>query len=276
MTSDYKDEFGITKKDLVKTSLNVGSLGMEFSWTYVNQMGVAFGVMIMNCLKKIYGEGTEAYKQALERNVAFFNITVQLAPFVGGIVISMEEKVAKGELDPKAVNDVKAALMGPLSGIGDAVFLTCLRVLAAAVGISLCQAGNLAGPIVFLLIYNIPAFWLRVVGIQKGYELGTDLLDKAERSGIITKVMGAAGIVGMMVIGAMTKDMFWAELTVEFGVGDAMTSLQEVLDSVMPGMVGMGFMWLYYWLLGKKVSPSVLILGTMLFGVIMVYFGIMA
>ena len=181
MTSDFKDEFGITKKDLVKTSLNVGSLGMEFSWTYVNQMGVAFGVMIMNCLKKIYGEGTEAYKQALERNVAFFNITVQLAPFVGGIVISMEEKVAKGELDPKAVNDVKAALMGPLSGIGDAIFLTCLRVLAAAVGISLCQAGNLAGPIVFLLIYNIPAFWLRVVGIQKGYELGTDLLDKAER-----------------------------------------------------------------------------------------------
>ena len=31
-----------------------------------------------------------------------------------------------------------------------------LRVVAAAVGISLCQAGNPFGPIAFLLIYNVP------------------------------------------------------------------------------------------------------------------------
>ena len=247
MTSDRKSDFGITKKDLVKTSLNVGSLGMEFSWTYVNQMGLAFCVMIMNCLKKIWGEGTEGYKQALERNAAFFNITVQLAPFVG-----------------------------PLSGIGDSIFLTTLRVIAAGVGISMCQAGNLAGPLVFLLIYNIPAFWLRVVGIRYGYEMGTSLLDRAEKSGIMEKVLAAAGIVGIMVIGSMTKDMFGAELAIGFGAGDDATTLQAVLDGIMPGMVGLGFMWLYYWLLGKKISPSVLVLGTMLLGVILVYFGIMA
>ena len=260
MTSDRKSDFGITKNDLVKTSLNVGSLGMEFSWTYVNQMGLAFCVMIMNCLKKIWGEGTEGYKQALERNAAFFNITVQLAPFVGGITIAMEEGVAKGKVDPKAINDVKAALMGPLSGVG----------------ISMCQAGNLAGPLVFLLIYNIPAFWLRVVGIRYGYEMGTSLLDRAEKSGIMEKVLAAAGIVGIMVIGSMTKDMFGAELAIGFGAGDDATTLQAVLDGIMPGMVGLGFMWLYYWLLGKKISPSVLVLGTMLLGVILVYFGIMA
>lgn len=276
MTSDCKSDFGITKKDLVKTSLNVGSLGMEFSWTYVNQMGLAFCVMIMNCLKKIWGEGTEGYKQALERNAAFFNITVQLAPFVGGITIAMEEGVAKGKVDPKAINDVKAALMGPLSGIGDSIFLTTLRVIAAGVGISMCQAGNLAGPLVFLLIYNIPAFWLRVVGIRYGYEMGTSLLDRAEKSGIMEKVLAAAGIVGIMVIGSMTKDMFGAELAIGFGAGDDATTLQAVLDGIMPGMVGLGFMWLYYWLLGKKISPSVLVLGTMLLGVILVYFGIMA
>ena len=44
--------------------------------------------------------------------------------------------------------------MGPLSGIGDSIFLSTLRVVAAAVGISLCQAGNPFGPIAFLLIVS--------------------------------------------------------------------------------------------------------------------------
>lgn len=201
------DQYKITKKDLIESSLNVGSLGMEFSWTYANQMGIAFCLMIMKMLKKIYHDDPEGYAKALERHVAFFNITVQFAPFVGGIAVSMEEKVAKGELDPDSVNEVKAALMGPLSGIGDSIFLTTIRVLAAAIGISLAQAGNPLGPIVFLLIYNIPAFWLRVWGVQKGYELGVGLLESAERNGLMDKIMMAAGIIGCMVVGSMTKDI---------------------------------------------------------------------
>ena len=76
----------------------------------------------------------------------------------------MEERIARGEADPESVNEVKAALMGPLSGVGDAIFLSTLRVLAAGIGISLCQAGSWLGPIAFLLIYNIPGFWLRIWG----------------------------------------------------------------------------------------------------------------
>lgn len=273
--SDIGSDFGITRSDLIKSAVNVGSLGLEFSWTYANQMGLAFDVMIYKMLKKIYANDPEGYAAALERNVAFFNITPQLAPFVGGVTISMEEKVAKGEIPAESVNDVKAALMGPLSGIGDSFFLTCIRVLAVALGISLCEAGNPLGPIVYLLIYNIPAFWLRIWGVQKGYEMGVGLLNSAQRSGVMDKIMAAAGVIGIMVIGSMTKDMFTAELTIQFGAGEQITSLQEVLDGIMPGVVGLGFMWLYYWLLGKKVSPTWLILGTMVFGVIVVYFGLM-
>ena len=31
--------------------------------------------------------------------------------------MSMEERIAKGEMPAESVNDIKAALMGPLSGI---------------------------------------------------------------------------------------------------------------------------------------------------------------
>lgn len=267
-----EDEDMITHKDLVKSALGVGSLGMEFSWTYYKQMNIAFCLMLANMLKKIYRNDPEGYKAALER----FNITVQFAPFVGGVAISMEERVARGEIEPESVNDVKAALMGPLSGIGDSIFLATIRVIAAAVGIALCQAGNPFGPIAFLLIYNIPGFWLRIWGVQKGYELGVDFLAKAQENGLMTKVMTAVSIVGIMVVGAMSVDMFWASIPIEIGVGENVQTVQDILDGIMPGMLGMAAFWIYYWLLSKKISPSWLIVGSMLLGVVGVYFGFLA
>ena len=208
--------------------------------------------------------------------LAFFNITVQFAPFVGGIAMAMEEKVARGEIEPESVNDVKAALMGPLSGIGDSIFLSTLRVVAAAVGISLCQAGNPFGPIAFLLIYNVPGFALRIWGAVKGYELGVGFLDEAQRTGLMQKIMTCVGIVGVMVVGAMCKDMFWASIPVAIGSGEDAQTLQDILDGIMPGMLGMLAFWLYYWLLSKKINPMVLIVATMVVGIIGAFFGVLA
>lgn len=275
--SVYKTgEHAITKDDLVKSALNIGALGMEFSWTYVNQMGLAFGLMVKKMLKKIWHDDPAGYAAALERHTAFFNITVALAPFVGGIAMSMEERIKAGELPPESVNDVKAALMGPLSGVGDAIFLTTIRVVAAGIAVSMAAEGNPLGPILFLLIFNVPQYILRVWGIVKGYELGVGLLDAASESGIMDKLIKGAGIVGMMVVGSMTCSMFWATLAVSFGSGEGVTMLQDVLDGIMPGMLGLGCMGIYYWLLGKKIHPSLLILGTMVVGVIGVYLGILA
>ena len=241
MTSSPENK--ITRSDLVKSAVNVGALGMEFSWTYYKQMNIAFCLMVANMLKKIYAGRPDDYAEALHRHCAFFNITVQFAPFVGGIAMAMEEKVARGEIEPESVNDVKAALMGPLSGIGDSIFLSTLRVVAAAVGISLCQAGNPFGPIAFLLIQ---------------------------------KIMTCVGIVGVMVVGAMCKDMFWASIPVAIGSGDDAQTLQDILDGIMPGMLGMIAFWLYYWLLSKKINPMVLIVATMVVGIIGAFFGVLA
>ena len=274
MTSSPENK--ITRSDLVKSAVNVGALGMEFSWTYYKQMNIAFCLMVANMLKKIYAGRPDDYAEALHRHCAFFNITVQFAPFVGGIAMAMEEKVARGQIEPESVNDVKAALMGPLSGIGDSIFLSTLRVVAAAVGISLCQAGNPFGPIAFLLIYNVPGFALRVWGAVKGYELGVGFLDEAQRTGLMQKIMTCVGIVGVMVVGAMCKDMFWASIPVALGSGDDAQTLQDILDGIMPGMLGMIAFWLYYWLLSKKINPMVLIVATMVVGIVGAFFGVLA
>lgn len=273
MKTSKDNERLITKKDMIKMSVNQGALGMEYSWNYPRQMHLAFCMMINSCLKKIYKDDPEGYAAALTRHVGFFNITPQLAPFVGGIAVSMEERVAKGEIDGSAVDSVKAALMGPLSGIGDSIFLGCIRVIAVAIGISLAQSGSILGPILYFLIYNIPAFAVRIIGAVKGYEWGFSFLAQAEKSGLMDKIMYAAGIVGIMVIGAMSKDMFYATIPLEIGTGESVSTIQDILDGIMPGMLGLGATLGFYGLLKKKVSPMILIVGSMILGCIGVYFG---
>ncbi|OCN05236.1 PTS mannose transporter subunit IID [Erysipelotrichaceae bacterium MTC7] len=266
----------ITKKELTRMCFNTGALGMEYSWNYPRQMHMAFLLMIDKQLKKIYKDNPEGYAEALTRHMEFFNITPQLAPFVGGIVLSMEEERNKGLIDGSAISGVKAALMGPLSGIGDSIFLGCIRVIALGVGLSLAQQGNILGPILYFLIYNIPAFLVRVFGAHLGYDLGFTYLQKAQANGTMDRLMHAAGILGIMVIGSMTCDMFWAEVSLKIGSGETAQTLQEILDGIMPGLVGLGVTWTYYWALGKKVGPVKLILLTVVFGIVMAYFGIMA
>ncbi len=166
--------------------------------------------------------------------------------------------------------------MGPLSGVGDAIFLSTLRVLAAGIGISLCQAGSWLGPIAFLLICSIPGFWFRIWGIQKGYSLGVNFLDQAIASGLMEKLIQAIGIIGIMVIGSVTVNMFWAIMPIPIGGGEGAATLLSILDKIMPGPLGLGAFGLYYWLLSKKVNPTILIIATMAIGVFGAYFGLLA
>ena len=75
----------ITKKDLVRMFWR--SLPMEFSWHYERQMHMGFEFMIGPALKKIYKDDPEGLKEALHRNLEFFNCTAHVSPFIGGITL---------------------------------------------------------------------------------------------------------------------------------------------------------------------------------------------
>lgn len=271
MTSNKK----ISKSDIKKMALNEGSLGMEYSWNYERQMNVAFAMMMEPILAKIYGKDTPQYFSGLERHLEFFNITPQFAPFVGGIVASLEESVAKDEIDSSIITQVKTSLMGPLSGIGDSIFLGAIRIIAVGIGLTLSLAGSWLGPLLYLLIYNIPAFWLRLWGANKGYELGFNFLKDLERTNFISKFLEASSVVAMIIVGGMSAGMVWTEFNYEFGQGESVTSLQEILNEIMPNLVALITVWLFYWLLEKKkVKPTIIIICTLIFGIIGAYIGL--
>ena len=264
----------ITKKDLRKIFWR--SLPMEFSWHYERQMHMGFEFMMIPALKKIYKDDPEKYKEALQRNLEFFNCSMYVTTFIGSIVASMEEMNAKqDDFDPTSISTMKVALMGPLAGIGDSLFFGTIRIIAIGIGKSLAAQGNILGTLLFLLVFNVPAFLVRYFGAMKGYELGANYLEKIQKSGMMDKFMMAASIVGVMVIGGMTKELITVTTPLAIGTGDAAASIQEILDGIMPGMMSLGVMGIYYWLLKKKVNVIAMIVGTALFGILCVWLGIL-
>ncbi|RSU09105.1 PTS mannose transporter subunit IID [Vagococcus acidifermentans] len=264
----------VTKKDLMKIFWR--SLPMEFGWNYERQMHLAFAYMMSPLMKKLYGDDKQQYSESLERHMEFFNCTPQVVPFIGGVVSSMEETNAESEeFDISSINSIKTALMGPLSGIGDSIFIGTIRVIATGLAASLAEKGNILGPILFLLIYNIPAYFLRYFGVMYGYQLGVGYLTKIQESGLMEMFKTAASILGVMVIGAMTNEMVSINFVLGIGSGESAQTLQSILDGMIPGIMSLAVLYIFYVLNKRKVNVLWQILGAAIIGVALTWFGIL-
>lgn len=256
----FKDELGgtITKKDLNKVFWR--SLTMEYSWNYERQAHMGFCYSIIPILKKIY-TGKDLSK-ALQRHMEFFNTTPHISTLILGITAAMEEENSKNEaFDTASINGIKASLMGPLAGVGDSFFWGTLRLIATGIGTLLALKGNVLGPILFLLIFNVPHMVLRYLANSWGYKVGTDLLTKLEKSGAMDTLTYGATIVGLMVIGAMTQSMIELEIPLKLGTGDGAMSVNEILSEIAPGLLPLAAFGIVYYLLKKGAKPVPILLG---------------
>lgn len=271
---DIDESTLISKKDLKKVFWK--SLPFEISWNYVRQDHMGFAYSMTPIIEKLYKK-KEDRAEALQRHMEFFNITVYFSTLVLGIVTAMEEQKSKdSNFDTQSINNVKASLMGPLSGIGDSLFLGTLRIIAAGIGASLALNGSVLGAILFLLIYNIPALGLRYFGMMKGYEVGAGLLNQINKSGLMNKITHSTAVLGLMTIGSMIATMVSVKVTLAFGSGDAVTKVQAILDGIMPCLLPLSVTFLIYWLLGKNIKVTYILLGVILVSIILAKFSILA
>lgn len=259
----------ITKKDLVRVFFR--SFQMEFSWNYERQMNLAYVYSLIPALKKIYSD-EEELKKALKRHLEFFNMTPHIVTLMLGINVAMEEENSKDEkFSQDSINSIKTALMGPLSGLGDSFFWGTLRLIATGIGTSLALKGSILGPILFLLIFNIPHIILRYFLMFFGYKLGIESIKSLEKNGQIYKITNIASILGVIVIGAMSASLVDINILLTMGSNNEFV-LQNILNDIMPKLpqlISIGFI---YWLLNKKINPITIIFGIAVFNIIMSYF----
>ncbi len=251
------------------------SFVLEASYNYERQQSLGFAVGMWPAIKRFY-KTKEDRADALKRHLAIFNITPHLAPTVTGVATAMEAKASQDEtFDKNAINSIKVGLMGPLSGIGDSIFWGTLRVITVGIGVSLAKDGNILGPLLFLLLYNVPHLLVRYYGLKFGYRFGTNLISSASESGLITKMSKAATIVGLTVIGAMSASMVRMKTALAANFGGVEFELQTYLDQIFPLLLPLLYTLFMFWMLKKNQKPTTLLLTTIVIGLVGVFIGVL-
>ncbi|MDY5246132.1 MAG: PTS system mannose/fructose/sorbose family transporter subunit IID [Ligilactobacillus salivarius] len=299
----------LSKKDRMAVCWR--STFLQGSWNYERMQNGGWAYSMIPALKKLYTT-KEDRAAALKRHLEFFNTHPYLAAPILGVTLALEEDRANGApVDDVAINGVKVGMMGPLAGVGDPVFWFTARPIIGALGASLAISGNIVGPILFFVLWNV----LRIAFLwhtqEFGYRAGSKITDDLS-GGLLQKVTRGAAMMGMFVLGALIERWVsikftpvvsktpvqkggyidWdhipsgakgiKEVLTQWNMGKGMsldkikvTTLQDNLDQLIPGLAALLLTFLCMWLLKKKVSPIVIILGIFIVGIIAHVIGLM-
>ncbi len=176
----------LAKSDIRKIFFR--SLALEANFNFETWQNTGFAFSIIPALKKLY-KTKESMAMALKRHLQFFNTAPHGSTLILGITAAMEEKNSLDkDFDADSINSVKLGLMGPLAGIFDSFFWGTVKVIAAGVGTSLALKGNVLGPVLFLIIFNVPHLVLRYNLAFIGYNTGTKFLQNLAKSNVMDKL----------------------------------------------------------------------------------------
>ncbi|WP_413728573.1 PTS system mannose/fructose/sorbose family transporter subunit IID [Sodalis sp. RH19] len=258
--SSDKDEKKMFRQLFIRQFQLLGAMN------FTRMEGLNYGWALAPMLRKIYPE-PHRYLDALKRNSQFFNTNQHLAPFIMGLTLSMEkENAGNPAFDTSSINGIKVALMGPFAGVGDSFFYGVLRIIATGIAIGLSSQGNPLGPLLFLLIYNIPSYLIRYYGGVMGYRLGSKYIAEATQSGLLGCITKASSIMGLMMVGAMSASMVKFTTTYKTTIAGQPFVLQEILDKICVGLIPLLLVLVCLRLLNKKVSPNKVLIVLIVLG----------
>jgi mannose PTS system EIID component len=294
------NELRLSKKDRI--SVWWRSTFIQGSWNYERMQNGGWAYSMIPAIKKLY-KTKEDQSAALKRHLEFFNTHPYVASPIIGVTLALEEERANGKpVDDTAIQGVKVGMMGPLAGIGDPVFWFTVRPILGALGASLALTGNILGPIIFFVLWNLIRMGFTWYTQEFGYKAGSKITDDLS-GGLLQDITKGASILGMFILGSLvnrwvsvkftpvvstvklSKGAYidWTNLPAGAqGIKTALeqqagglslepvkvTTLQGNLDSLIPGLAGLLITFLCMWLLKKKVSPIIMILGLFVVGIV--------
>ena len=260
------------KKTLRKMWWNAGYVFAGFNM--VKMEGNAFALTMAPVLEELY-DNEEERKQALVRHNGFFNTHAVMFSLIAGITYALEkEKKTTGAVTDEVIENIKASLMGPTAGIGDAFFFNCLRVIAAGIGIGLCEQGNILGTFLFILIYGVSQLVGRWYLLRIGYSFGTSFIDSIFESGLMEPLTKSAGIVGLTMVGAMVATTVKVKLNWTIAVGQTSVVVLDIIESIMPGLLSIVLVFVLVRLIKKGVKPITLVFGILALTILLAAVGV--
>ncbi len=246
------------------------SLFLQASFNYERMQANGWLYGILPGLEKIH-TNKEDLSKSMKHNLEFFNTHPFLVTFVMGIVLSMEEKKA----DINTIRAVRVAAMGPLGGIGDALFWFTLVPITAGITANMAIQGNILGPILFLLIFNGVQFLIRYFLMYWSYDLGAKAVDiLTQNAKAFTK---AASLLGVFIVGSLTALYGSVSIATTIPNGESPIVIQSILDGILPGIIPLTLVLSLYGLIKTKGFTPIKCIGLLLvIGLVGGFFGIFA
>lgn len=294
-----EEKITLTKKDRLAVAWR--STFIQGSWNYERMQNGGWAFSMIPAIKKLY-KSKEDRSAALKRHLEFFNTHPYIASPILGVTLALEEERANGvPVDDVAIQGVKVGMMGPLAGVGDPVFWFTVRPMLGALGASLAIGGNILGPILFFVAWNLIRWGFMWYTQEFGYKAGSKITEDLS-GGLLQDITKGASILGMFVLAALVQRWVsinfkpvvsevqldegayikWDELPaggegmrqafeqVNSGMSlspTKVTTLQNNLDQLIPGLAPLLLTLFCMWLLKKNVSPIVIILGLFVVGI---------
>ncbi|MBR4289942.1 MAG: PTS system mannose/fructose/sorbose family transporter subunit IID [Oscillospiraceae bacterium] len=244
------------------------SCNLQGSFNYERMQANGWLYSILPGLLAIHGEDTDDLKLSMAHNLEFFNTHPFLVTFVMGIILSLEQQKA----DINTIRAVRTAAMGPLGGIGDAIFWFTLVPIAAGIGSNMAIEGSIAGPIVFLLLFNVVQFAVRFFLMHWSYKLGTSAIEALTANA--KEFTHAASLLGVFVVGALTSNYGGTTIAPVLENG---TTVQSILDGVLPKMIPLALvLGMYALMKGKGWTPIKCIVALLVLGLVGAMIGLFA
>ena len=268
----------LTQGDL--RSMYMRSTFLLGSFNFERMQSMGFCVTMMPAIRRLYSK-KEDQAAALKRHLEFFNTQPWIGSAIMGVTAAMEEERANGApIDDGAINGVKVGLMGPLAGVGDPIYWGTARIILAALGASLAVTGNIMGPLIFFIGINIIRILTRWYSMKYGYEKGTEIVQDME-GGQLQKLTTGASVLGLFVMGGLVAR--WASLNIPLEIArytnqageEVVTTVQSVLNDLLPGLVPLLLTFLCMTLLKKKVSAIAIIFVMFAVGIAGRYLGVL-
>jgi len=175
---------------------------IQASWNFKSLLGLGFCFSIIPLARRLFRTAEER-SAFLRRHLEFFNAHPYFASWCLGAVTRLEEEaIEKKWPDKHPISVFKNRLSGPLGAVGDQLFWSRLKPFSSAVAVSLgLLFGWIAIP-VFLVLYNVPHFMIRIQGMKLGYAKGFDVVAILAKRGF-KDISAALSIIGLALAGVL-------------------------------------------------------------------------
>ncbi|NRT87952.1 PTS system mannose/fructose/sorbose family transporter subunit IID [Clostridium beijerinckii] len=256
----------ITKKDVTKAYLR-WHFANEIPHSFERYLASSLLYGMMPILRKLYKDD-ESLKAAYKRQLLFFNTQLSWGGgVITGLMASMESQRAKEEYEQSEITmqddlmyNTKAGLMGALAGIGDAIDSGTVQYIFIAIAVPWAQQGSPLGALFPFVCFALYQVLLGLFFARQAFDMGRNATGLMGSTGVKTAI-DTLSVLGLFMMGILAGNYVKVSANLQFTISGKAFIIQNILDSVAPGILPLAVVmgvYFFYNKKGLKVTPALL------------------